>query len=277
MTAERYEGELPMDRIVIGKGQVRLKVDRGMELDELAKSIQIQGLLEPIVVCPSEMNEEKYEVIAGQRRFLACQNLGHTTIKAMIHPRPADLTDRKALSLTENLLRTEPPRADTIDACTELFQKYGSVKLVSERTGIPERLVREYVKVARLIPELQSMVKDDGLDIKVALRAQDAASAGTGIPDPDESRKLAMELSSMSGAQQNVVVQKRLNNPDADVDEVIESAKTGAKVVQIVVTMSGAGHAALKNYAKQEGTTLDDAARSLIEHGLSSHGLSEAE
>lgn len=272
MTEERYEPELALDSVVIGKGQVRLKIDQ-TALNELAQSISVQGLLEPIIVCASESDPDKYEVLAGQRRFLASKQLGHTTIKAIVRARPDDVSDSKALSLTENLLRTDPSRADTIDACTDLYQKYGSVKDVADKTGLPERVVREYVKVARLIPELQELVKNEGLDIKTALRAQDASAAGRDKPDAQEAVQIARELGGMSGAQQDALVKQRNSNPDIPVDELVESAKSGAKVVQILVKMSGSGHQALKDYAKSEGTNIDDAARSLIEEGLSSRGF----
>ena len=227
MSEERFDPALPMTDIVIGKGQVRLKIDQ-TALNELADSISIQGLLEPIIVCPSENDPAKFEVLAGQRRFLACQQLGKPTIKAVVRARPEDLMQRKALSLTENLLRTDPQRADTIDACTELYQKYGSVRDVAEKTGIPMRLVREDVKVARLIPEHQNLVKTEGLDIKTALRAQDASSAGRDAPDVEEAIELARELGGMSGAQQYALVRQRADNRDTPVDELVESAKSGA-------------------------------------------------
>ncbi|MFF4197864.1 ParB/RepB/Spo0J family partition protein [Nonomuraea sp. NPDC001831] len=276
MTSERFEPNLAMDKIVIGKGQVRLKIDQ-TALNELVESIRVQGLLEPIIVCESEHDAEKFEVIAGQRRFLAFKQMGHSTIKAVIRPRPIDLTERKALSLTENLIRTDPARADTIDACTELYQKYGSIKDVASKTGLPERIVREYVKVARLIPQLQDLVKNEGLDIKTALRAQDASAAGRERAEPEEAVQLARELSGMSGAQQDALVKKRADNPEIPVDDLVESARSGEKVVQILVKMSGAAHAALKEYSKTEGTTLDDAARTLIEDGLSSKGFGATE
>jgi ParB family chromosome partitioning protein len=276
LTPERFEAELSMEKIVIGKGQVRLKIEE-TALGELAESIAVKGLLEPIIVCPAEHDPSNFEVLAGQRRFLACKRLGHTTIKAIVRERPADLAERKTLSLTENLLRTDPARSDTIDACTELYQKYGSVTDVSEKTGLPVRLVREYVKVARLIPELQDLVKNEGLDIKTALRAQDASAAGRDKPVPEEAVQIARELGGMSGAQQDALVKHRTDNPDIPVDELVESAKSGARVVQILVKMSGAGHEALKNYAKSEGTTMDDAARSLIEEGLIARGFEDEE
>ncbi len=123
--------EIPLDDLKVGKGQVRTKgVQEG--IDELAESIRVQGLLEPIVVCESE-KKGKYEILAGQRRFLACKQLGMKTIEAVIRERK-DETQAKALSLTENLMRRDITQKEKIDACTELYKKYGTIKAVIEAT-----------------------------------------------------------------------------------------------------------------------------------------------
>lgn len=263
-----YIPDLDIDKIVIGKAQVRMSINQE-DLQDLASSIRVQGLLEPIVVFETADHPGHYEVIAGQRRFLAVKNiLGLPTIRALVTDAPVDDADAKALSLTENLLRTDPNRSDTIDACTDLYYKYGDVKVVAEKTGLPLKRVREYVKTARLVPALQELVKQHGLAPATALRAQDAATDDQGNVNEEEAVVLARELGNMSGAQQKAVVKKRQENPETDIDDLIEDAKSGSRVVQILVTMSGEAHQALKQYAKQEGTTLDDAARGLIEAGL---------
>ena len=65
--------EISLGDLTIGLGQVRTR-DVAKEVDELADSIAQVGLLEPIVVCPAE-EKGKYEIITGQRRFLAHQEL----------------------------------------------------------------------------------------------------------------------------------------------------------------------------------------------------------
>ena len=73
--------ELPMSKVSIGSHQMRTRnTDAG--IDELANSINKVGLLEPIVVIPSEKG--KYEIVTGQRRFLAFQHLGREKIPAMV-------------------------------------------------------------------------------------------------------------------------------------------------------------------------------------------------
>lgn len=259
--------EVPIDSLVIGKGQVRLR-DVGKEIAELAESIAKIGLLEPIVIAPVG---SKFEIITGQRRFLAHKELKKSTILAAILDRHVDETTAKVISVTENLVRRDLNSKDLIDACTALHKKYGSVKAVCEETGLPSSKVSTYVKYDRLKQELRELVDKGEVDLKAALRAQDAASV-TGDFEPDEAVKLAKEMSSMSGVQREKIIKEREENPEASIDEVIESAKTGAKVTQIIVTLGAAEHASLRKFAQDESTSQDEAARSLITESLTTKG-----
>ncbi len=81
----------------------------------------------------------------------------------------------------------------------------------------------------------------------------------------------------MSGPQQSRVVKTITESPERDVDDVIEGAKTGEKITQIIVTLGQNASVSLQSYAKDEGTNKDDAARSLIEEGLSGKGYIKEE
>lgn len=263
---------LQLKDLLIGKGQVRLR-DVKKDVTELADSIRKVGLLEPIVVCPTD-KPGKYEIITGQRRFLAHQELKKETILAAILDEKVDETTAKVISISENLVRRDLNRKDLIDACTALYRRYGSVQSVIDETGLPRTKVAEYVKYDRLSPKLKKLVDSGDVDLKAALRAQDAASV-SGEIDQEEAVKLAKEMSTMSGVQQSKLVKQIAEEPGASVEELIEAAKTGDKITQVVVTLAGAAHKALSSYAKEEGTSLDDAARTLIEESLSGKGLLE--
>lgn len=260
---------IPLDDLEIGLGQVR-KADVGKDIAELAESIRKVGLLEPIVVAPAETSG-KYEILTGQRRFLAHQEIGADEIMAVVFNERVDETDAKVISVTENLVRLDLNRRDLIDACTALYKRYGSMKDVAEATGLPYHRVREYVKYDRLIPELKHLV-DEGLDLKAVLRAQDAASV-EGEPNPQDAVTLAKEMSVMSGAQQEKLKQERQQAPEIPVSEIIEQAKSGSKITQIVVTISDTVRLSLQQYAEVEGTNQDDAAAGLIQEGLSGKGF----
>jgi len=263
--------EIPLASLVIGKGQVRVR-DVSREIDELAASIAKMGQLEPIVVCPAS-EPGKFEILTGQRRFLAHKQLRKDKITACILNREVDETEAKVISVTENLVRLDLNRKDLIDACTTLYRRYGSIKDVADETGLPYHKVALYVKYDRLQPELKELVDDGEVELKVALRSQDAASV-SGQYKPEEAIMLAKEMSRMSGAQQSRVVKKREENPASDLTEIVEAAKTGERITQIVVTIGAEAHQSLKQYAKDENTTVDDAARSLIEEALSGKGYS---
>lgn len=265
--------EIPLDDLVIGKGQVRLR-DTAKGIDELADSIRKVGLLEPVVVCSAEV-EGKYEIILGQRRFLACQELKKSTILAAVIDGHVEEIDAKILSLTENLIRQDLNTRDLIDVVNELYNKYGSIQAVVEETALPRSKVSKFVKYPRLVPELKALVDSREVKIDTALRAQEAAEVA-GDVDPTEAVELAKEMSAMSGAQQRKIVKDRQDNPSSPVDEIIEHSKSGGKITQVIVTLTDNIHRSLNSYADFEDRTLDDAAAMLIEEGLSQKGFLES-
>jgi len=266
--------EIPLGDLVIGKAQIRThEPDR--EVEELAASIEKQGLLQPIVVCASEQ-EGKWEILVGQRRFLAHKMLKRDKITAAVLNERVDEAEAKAISITENLIRRKLSGPELIDGVTFLYKKYGSVKAVHEATGIPYEKVRQYVNYPRLMPQLKKMVDQGEIDVKVALKAQDAVAVGDDPPKEEDAVKLAREMASMSDAQRKKLVKERKENPETPVDDSIEKARTGSKIIQIIVTLTADAHAALRRFANTEGTSQDEAAAGLIEDALKDRGFLEA-
>ena len=95
----------------------------------------------------------------------------------------------------------------------------------------------------------------------------------SGTTNEKEAVVFAKEMEAMSGAQQKRIVKDRKANPEAPVDDVIEGAKTGTKVTQIIVTLSVTVHTSLQSFAKSEGQNQDDAAATLIEESLQQRGF----
>ena len=264
MARIREVREIPLEDLEIGLGQVRLR-DVSKEVDELADSIRQVGLLDPIVVCESE-TPGKFEIITGQRRFMAHQELQLDKIMAAVLDERVDETMAKVLSVTENLVRRDLNSADLIDACTHLYHKYGSVRVVSDETGLPYSKVSQYVKYDQLVQPLRQLV-DTGMPIQTALRAQQAASV-SGEVNEEEAVKFAKEMAPMSGVQQSKVVSTRTKNPTMTAADIIEDAKAGGRITQVVVTLSSEVHGALTKYAQSQGTNSDDAAGILIRKAL---------
>jgi ParB family transcriptional regulator, chromosome partitioning protein len=261
--------EIPIEQLEIGKSQVRLR-DVGKDIDELAASINKVGLLEPIVVC--ETDDGRYEIITGQRRFLAHQKLRLPTVLSAILTERVDETEAKVISVTENLVRRDLNSRDLIDVCTELYRKYGSVRSVADETGLPSSKVSMYVKFERLHPTLKKLVDESEVSLNAALKAQDAGDK-LGEVSEDELVEMAREMTPMSGAQQTRVVEQLAEDSTATVSEALENAKSGGKVTQILVTLTARIHGSLQRAAKDDSTNMDVAAGHLIEEALAQRGL----
>ncbi|MFP3656066.1 ParB/RepB/Spo0J family partition protein, partial [Burkholderia sp. SIMBA_052] len=72
---------LPLDKMQAGKYQPRTRMDEGA-LQELAASIRAQGLMQPILVRP--VSPEKFEIIAGERRFRAARLAGLEEVPVLV-------------------------------------------------------------------------------------------------------------------------------------------------------------------------------------------------
>ena len=265
--------DIPLDALVIGKGQARVQ-NVGQGIEDLAKSIEIQGLLQPIVVC-SATQEGKYEILTGQRRFLAHQNLRKRSITAAILDERVSEGQAKAISITENLIRRKLSGKELKDGILYLYNLYGTIKDVVDTTGLPRREVQNNLKYPRLSPELKKMVDDQEVDINVAVSAHDAATVGYEESDPEIAIQLAQEMNSMSGEQRKRIIKDRKNNPDKTIEDVIEDAKTSSKITQIVASVSQRTHSALQQFAKEESCNQNEAATTLIEEALIGRGLLE--
>ena len=190
--------ELKLDDLTLSRGQVRTKVS-GDGIDELAESIRVLGLLEPIVVMPSS-KPGKFEILTGQRRFLAHRMLQKKTIVAIVRTDPIDENLAKGISVTENVMRLDLTTRELIDACTSMYKKYGTIKDVCETTGLPKDKVGLYVKYDRLVPQLRQLVDNGEVKLDTALRAQDAASV-SGTTKEEEAVTFAKAMEGMSGVQ----------------------------------------------------------------------------
>ena len=262
--------EISLDQIDIGTAQVRTDVSSG--LDDLVRSIRAQGLIHPIHVI--EKSNGRFEILAGQRRFLAHERLGYSTIRAIVVSEDGIDEDAKvAISLTENLVRRDNSQKELIDACTKLYKRYGSIKMVADETGLSANVVSKYVKYDRLVPELKQMVDSAQLDMNVALQAQDAAAQDDGEIDAEAAQKFAVELAPMSNQQRKNFVKTAAADPTSSLEERIERGRKQPVLKQVVVTLEDSLHSGLQTFAKGEGVNQDEAAATLIEDGLARRGL----
>jgi ParB family chromosome partitioning protein len=261
--------DILMEKIVIGPSQARVrKVEE--DLDELAASMEKVGLLEPVVVY--KLEDDTYELLTGQRRFLAAQKLEWKSIPATVVKKPAHEALAKAISLTENFVRKPLPERDLIEACTGLYKFYGTIPAVAEETGLPARKVREYVKYDRVAPILRKLVDDGKLDINLALKAQNAAEKSDGSLDEEKAVKFAETLKSMTGAHRKNLETIAESTPDKSADEIIEEARKPPQQETVKVSLLQPAVQSLTKFASDAKTTKEEAAADLIVEGLKDKG-----
>lgn len=265
--------EILLDDLTVSKGQARLQ-DVGKGIEDLVESIKVQGLLQPIVVCPAR-EAGKWEILTGQRRFLAHKILRRERITAAILDERVEEQEAKAISITENLIRRGLSPKDLIDGITYLYRLYDNAKTVADATGLPYQDVLQYVKYPRLSSKLKEMVDTGQASVKVALKAEDAATDANGVVDVEAAVTLAQAMEPMPGTQQEKLAQERKKNPDRPIEDAIEDARTGSKVVQVVATVTQETHTALQQFAKAEGIKQDEAAATLLVEALIDRDLLE--
>jgi ParB/RepB/Spo0J family partition protein len=151
--------EIALDQIRVSALNTRKDLGAGTEdstLDDLAASIREKGLLNPIMLRATASGS--YELIAGQRRLLACKKLGMTSIPALVRSHMDD-GDAVAISLIENVHRAEMNPLDKARAFATLRDKYtDDIARVSKETGIGVQTVRRYLALLLLPEEIQERV-----------------------------------------------------------------------------------------------------------------------
>ncbi|MCD8307509.1 MAG: ParB/RepB/Spo0J family partition protein [Clostridia bacterium] len=152
--------EIPLSQIEINPNQPRKQFDE-QGIKELGESIQRHGVIMPIVV-NDDGKGGKYMIIAGERRYRACQEIGKTTIPAVI--RRYSPREIEEISLIENLQRED---LNPIDAATAMKQLMTDYKLtqdeLAERIGKSRPAIANTLRLLNLSPEVMEMVKDGKL------------------------------------------------------------------------------------------------------------------
>ncbi|HUZ13157.1 MAG TPA: ParB/RepB/Spo0J family partition protein [Caulobacteraceae bacterium] len=114
--------ELPIDMIKPGPEQPRRRFDEA-ELEELAQSIRVNGVLQPILVRPDGRAQGGYEIVAGERRWRAAQRTGARTVPALVRT----LSDAEALEIAiiENVHRADLSPVEEAEGYRALISRLG--------------------------------------------------------------------------------------------------------------------------------------------------------
>lgn len=134
-------------------------------LNELAESIKVLGVIQPITLRPLE--EDKYVIVCGERRFRASLIAGMTDIPAVIRK----LTEEEAeeIAITENLQREDITPLEEAEAFQKMLDNRGyDAKQLADRYGKSETYVRSRLALNDLIPEVKELLGNEQLNISQA-------------------------------------------------------------------------------------------------------------
>lgn len=126
-------------------------------INDLANDIQTNGLINPITV---RKNNKKYEIIAGQRRYLAMKLLDKKCIQC-IPCNILDIDNQKAeeISLVENVQRNQMTTNDKVYSYTRLFEYYkGDIDKVISAIHITKNTLQKYLKIKDLPSEVLQLL-----------------------------------------------------------------------------------------------------------------------
>lgn len=152
---------LPLGQLSRGKYQPRRDI-RPEALEELADSIRAQGVMQPIVVRP--IGPDRYEIIAGERRWRASQLAELDVIPAVVR----DVSDEVALALAliENIQRENLNPVEEAMALKRLLEEFElTQQQVADAVGRSRAQVANLLRLLSLDPEVQTLLERGDLDM----------------------------------------------------------------------------------------------------------------
>jgi ParB family chromosome partitioning protein len=151
--------QLPVEQIDRNPYQTRSRFDE-TALAELAESIKASGVVQPILVRPQLSG--RFQLIAGERRWLASQRAGKTTVPAIVK----QVSNEQAMEMTivENLQREDLNPVEQARAYERLGREFGlTQEQMAQRTGKERSSVANFLRLLKLPSDVQTLVEENKL------------------------------------------------------------------------------------------------------------------
>ncbi|MCG8029209.1 MAG: ParB/RepB/Spo0J family partition protein [Candidatus Thiodiazotropha taylori] len=225
---------LPVDLIQRGRYQPRREFDPD-SLRELADSIAAQGVIQPVVVRAVE--NDRYELIAGERRWRAAQQAGLDEIPVVIK----EVTEEAAMAmgLIENIQREDLNPLEEANALSRLLHEFGLThQEVAKAVGKSRTTVTNLLRLLELNEEVKGLVESRRIEMGHArtllgLKGEDQTRAANQVVSQGlsvrETERLVRRLQSES---ENPKPKRAAQPVDPDIKRLVTdlSEKLGAKV-----------------------------------------------
>lgn len=153
--------EVAINQIEANPNQPRREFDQ-TALEELSNSIRELGLVQPITL--RQVADDRYQIIAGERRWRASQMAGLTTLPAYI--RTVDDENVMAMALVENIQREDLNAIEIALAYEHLLEKSGTTQeKVSELVGKSRAAIANYLRLLKLPAQVQIALQKKEIDM----------------------------------------------------------------------------------------------------------------
>ncbi len=153
--------EIPLDQIQVNPYQPRTHFDR-TALEELAESIRVQGIIQPITV--RKLSDQEFQLISGERRFQASKIAGLKAIPAYI--RTADDQQMVEMALIENIQREDLNAIEIALSYQRLLEECNlKQEELGDRVGKNRTTVNNYLRLLRLPPDIQAGIRDQQISM----------------------------------------------------------------------------------------------------------------
>ena len=226
-TSGQLPSNLKLDQLVAGMYQPRTRMDEGA-LYELAESIKVQGVMQPILVrqLATGPNAGKYEIIAGERRFRASRLAGLDSVPVLVRDVPDE--SAAAMSLIENIQREDLNPLEEAHGLQRLVKEFGLThEQAAQAVGRSRSAASNLLRLLQLAEPVQTMLMAGDLDMghARALLALDKANqitAGNQIVARKMSVREAESLVKRLGAEFALAPQKLKKEKSRDIRRVEE-------------------------------------------------------
>jgi len=221
--------EVELKRIRPNRLNPRLDINI-IRLNDLADSIKQFGLLEPLIVRPVD---DGYEVVVGERRYRASQQVGLKTVPVVVR----QYTDDEVieLNLVENIQREDLSAVEKGNCCRQLLEKYpkkfGNVQALAKRLGLSPATVKTWLALTKAPKEIQRMVASAQVERRGTPEGKiDYTTATTimrRITEPERQVELGQRLASegMSQKLARKVIEEAAKSPEKKVEEILMEIK----------------------------------------------------
>ena len=258
----RSELQIPIEHIQPNPDQPR-RVFTEEALEELAASIREKGVIQPLILRPDPNAREKYQIVAGERRWRAAQRAQLHEVPAIV--RDFDDTEVLEVAIIENIQRSDLNPMEEAAGYRQLMDRFGHTQeKLSEAMGKSRSHVANLMRLLTLPEEVQGFVRDGQLSAGHA-RAMITADDPLSLARKVISKALSVrDVERLAKSQASASQPKLGHSPSKDADtKALEGDLSAAIGMKVSIDHEGEAGSGKLSIKYKDLAELDDIVRIL--------------